>query len=82
MRLGVSLAGFAVAAETTNVAGRASSSLPGPAARPRLGVVRTDGQLRRARSGLGGGPGRSPDLRRHRGGVDLSPAPADTRVCG
>jgi len=72
----VSLAGFAVAAETANVAGRAVE--PGSQAgraRPRLGAARADGQLRRARGGLGGGPGRSPDLRRHRGGADLSRHP-------
>ena len=38
MRLGVSLAGFAVAAETTNVAGRAAE-LGSQAGRPGLGSV-------------------------------------------
>ena len=46
MRPGVSLAGFTVAAETTNLAGRAVEfGSQAGAARPRLGVVRADGPV-------------------------------------
>jgi len=82
MRLGVSLAGFAAAAETTNVAGRAAG-LGSQAGRPGLGSVwfaqmpattRSRWPLRWA----GPFPG-SPSAPRWCRSI---PAPADTRVCG
>jgi hypothetical protein len=83
MRLGVSLAGFAAAAETTNVAGRAAG-LGSQAGRPGLGSVWFAQMASYDALAVASAVGRavSPDLRRHRGGADLSPAPADTRVCG
>ena len=88
MRLGVSLAGFAVAAETTNVAGRAAG-LGSQAGRPGLGSVwfaqMAGYDALAVASAVGGAfPGSPPA----RGGADSprwcrsSPAPADTRVCG
>jgi len=59
MRPGVSLAGFTVAAKTT---------LGSQAGRPGLGSVwfAQMASYDALAVGLGGGPGRSPDLRRHR----------------
>jgi hypothetical protein len=77
----VSLAGFAVAAETINVVDRAVK-LGSQAELLRLDSVWFAQMASYDALSLGGASGRSPDLRRHRGSPDLSSAPADTRVCG
>ena len=83
MRLGVSLATFAAATETTNVVDRAVE-LGTQAERLGLDSVwfAQIASYDAICGGLGGGPSRSPDLGRHRGGADLSSAPTDTRVLG
>jgi hypothetical protein len=83
MRVGVSLAGFAVAAETTNVVDRAVE-LGSQAERLGRDSVWFAQMASYDALAVASAVGRAvpPDLRRHRGGADLSPAPADTRVCG